>query len=167
MNLQDAQEMVADFHRHIGARIADKPQLLTCRSHATRWLAMQIEALAKTAAQGADGTTDLLLSRVALALEELAEWLTAHADNNLTAAADAIADRCYVLIGDAVAAGMPLADLFAEVHNSNITKLPGVTNGNGKAVAWIGTNRSCEPSASNTFRKPDIAAVLDRSLTGV
>jgi len=167
MNLQDAQKMVADFHQHIRTTIADEPQLLPCRSHAARWLAMQIEGLARTAAQGVDGTMDLLLSRAAMSLEELAEWLTAHADNDLVAAADAITDRCYVLIGDAVATGMPLADLFAEVHRSNMTKLRGVTNGNGKAVACVGTHRSCEQSASNTFRKPDIASVLNRSLAGV
>ena len=138
MNLKDAQNMVTDFHNHIGAQIACEPQLLPCRNHAARWLAAHIDSLAKTAAHGADGTTDLLLSRAALALEEFAEWLTAHADGDLLTAADALADRCYVLIGDAVSSGMPLAQLFDEVHRSNMTKLRKVTTGNGKSVKGQG-----------------------------
>jgi len=65
-------------------------------------------------------------------LEELAEWIQAHANDNLVAAADAWADRAYVLFGDAVAAGLPAATLFAEVHRSNLTKEP-VASGSGKA----------------------------------
>ncbi len=48
-------------------------------------------------------------------------------------AADAWADRAYVLFGDAVAAGLPAAELFAEVHRSNMTKEPD-SAGTGKAV---------------------------------
>jgi predicted HAD superfamily Cof-like phosphohydrolase len=63
-----------------------------------------------------------LLSRLCLAMEELAEWSEAHAVGDLVAAADAWGDRLYVLLGDAVATGMPGQDIFAEVHRSNMTK---------------------------------------------
>ena len=127
MPLNEAQELVTRFHEHIGATVSNSPQLLPCSRTAARWLAVQVHNLAQIAAQGAEGTKDLLLSRTALSLEELAEWLLAHADSDLDAAADAIADRAYVVVGDAVAAGLPLADLFDAIHTSNMSKLPGVT----------------------------------------
>ena len=74
-----------------------------------------------------------LPSRLCLAVEELAEWVEAHSSGDLVAAADAWGDRMYVLLGDAVASGMPVDDIFQEVHRSNMTKLPcaGVTNNKG------------------------------------
>ena len=131
MEMQDALGMVRRFHRHIGAQVADEPRLLPCHNVAARWLGLQIEKLSRTAADGAGD--DVLLSRVALALEELSEWVLAHADRDLEAAADAWADRAYVLFGDAVATGLPAAALFAEVHKSNMTKQFGVRTGVGKA----------------------------------
>ncbi len=71
--------------------------------------------------------------RLALALEELAEWAAAHANQDLVAAADAWADRAYVLMGDAVACGLPAQELFEEVHRSNMTKQFGIRTGVGKA----------------------------------
>ena len=68
-----------------------------------------------------------------MALEELAEWITAHTQGDLISTADAWADRAYVLFGDAVAAGLPAAELFAEVHRSNMTKELD-SAGTGKAV---------------------------------
>ena len=149
MEMQDALAMVRRFHCHIGASVADKPQLLPCHTIAARWLALQIEKLSRTAADGAGD--DVLLSRVALALEELAEWLQAHADRDLTAAADAWADRAYVLFGDAVATGLPIESLFAEVHRSNMTKQYGVRTGTGKAYRGPG------------YRAPDVQHVLGHS----
>ena len=136
MEMQDALGMVRRFHRHIGTSVADKPQLLPCHAIAARWLALQVKKLSHTAAQGAGD--DVLLSRVALALEELAEWIEAHADQDLTAAADAWADRAYVLFGDAVATGLPVEALFAEVHSANMTKQYGVRTGTGKAYRGPG-----------------------------
>jgi predicted HAD superfamily Cof-like phosphohydrolase len=131
MEMLDALGMVRRFHRHIGAQVADEPRLLPCHNVAARWLGLQIEKLSHTAAEGAGD--DVLLSRVALALEELSEWIQAHADRDLEAAADAWADRCYVLLGDAVATGLPAEAIFAEVHKSNMTKQLGVRTGHGKA----------------------------------
>jgi predicted HAD superfamily Cof-like phosphohydrolase len=56
-----------------------------------------------------------------MAIEEFIEWLQAHVDDDLIAAADAWADRSYVLVGDVVAAGLPAAELHSEVHRSAAT----------------------------------------------
>ena len=88
------------------------------------------------------------MQRAAMAIEELAEWLLAHANGDLVAAADAWADRAYVLFGDAVAAGLPAAELFAEVHRSNMTKEL-VADGTGKARKGA------------AYRPPELAAILE------
>jgi len=84
---------------------------------------LQIHKPSHAAAQGA--SDDALLSRVALALEELAEWVLAHADQDLKSAA-AWVDRCYVLVGDAVA-------------NEGLFPVPPPSQPMGSLVALIAT----------------------------
>jgi predicted HAD superfamily Cof-like phosphohydrolase len=128
MQLDDAIQAVRTFHERTASPIADRPRLLPGRKAQAEALARQL--LVIKAEICADG--DPLLQRAAMAIEELAEWLQAHAEGDLVAAADAWADRAYVLFGDAVAAGLPAAALFAEVHRSNMTKEP-VAGESGKA----------------------------------
>jgi len=106
--------------------------------------------LAKELAKSADGDKDVLLCRAAMELEELAEWLLAHGNSNLVDVADALGDRFYLLLGDSVATGLPLAELFQEIHRSNFTKLPAVHTGVGKGVKGVG------------YQRPEIAKVLER-----
>lgn len=104
--------------------------------------------LAREAADAANGTSDVLLSRLAMTLEEIGEWLAANARDDVTATADALGDRLYLLLGDAVAAGLPVSEIFAAVHQSNLSKLPLVTTGMGKAVKGSG------------YLRPDLATLL-------
>ncbi len=136
MSLTETVSLVHQFHQHIGAPIADKPQLLSGKSRAADLIGARIANLGRLARRGADN--DPFLERLALALEELAEWAMAHAEQDLVAAADAWADRAYVLMGDAVACGLPAQELFEEVHRSNMTKQYGVRTGVGKAYRGTG-----------------------------
>lgn len=121
--MRDAANCVRQFHTKIGAPVADAPTLLPSDSEAAASLAGRLQDLAaKTMAGSSDA--DVLSRRAVIQLEELAEWLTAHAERDLVAAADAWADRAYVLFGDAVATGLPTVGLFTEVHRSNMTKEP-------------------------------------------
>ena len=131
MDLNQTAQMVRQFHQHIGARIADRPQLLVGKPREADFIGARIEQLGRLARRSADN--DPFLERLALALEELSEWAMAHAEQDLVAAADAWADRAYVLMGDAVACGLPAQELFEEVHRSNMTKQYGVRTGVGKA----------------------------------
>ena len=149
MDFDDALDKVRRFHEHIGETVADSPCLLACNFVAARWLAMQIAELGRIASCGGANAGDRLLCRTALALEELAEWLTAHADGDLGAAADSWADRAYVLLGDAVAAGLPAAELFRAVHESNMSKVPSTRTGSGKAVKGHG------------YQPPDVRRAVD------
>ena len=136
MDLNQTTEMVRQFHRHIGAPIANNPQLLSGKSREADFIGARIALLGRLARRGADN--DPFLERLALALEELSEWAMAHANQDLVAAADAWADRAYVLVGDAVACELPAQELFEEVHRSNMTKQFGVRTGVGKAYRGTG-----------------------------
>lgn len=129
MQIDDAIQAVRAFHEKTASPIADRPRLLPGGKDQAEALARQL-LVVKSEIQ-TDGD-NLLLQRAAMAIEELAEWLQAHANGDLVTAADAWADRAYVLFGDAVATGLPAAALFAEVHRSNMTKEP-VAGGSGKA----------------------------------
>jgi len=135
MQIDDAIQAVRAFHERTASPIADRPRLLPGGKVGAEVLARQLLAI------------NLLLQRAAMAIEELAEWLQAHAKGDLVAAADAWADRAFVLFGDAVAAGLPAAPLFAEVHRSNMTKEP-VAGRSGKAHKGPG------------YTPPDLGAIL-------
>ena len=124
----DMLNSVRDFHQRIGAAVADVPQLLACSEESTIKLAHGIRQLIRN---NSTSPTDQLSLRAHLALEELAEWLEAHATGDIVAAADAWADRAYVLFGDAVATGLPATELFNEVHRSNMTKSGAGRTGKG------------------------------------
>jgi predicted HAD superfamily Cof-like phosphohydrolase len=145
----EAENLVRQFHREMELPVASFCTLLRCDGNAAAaWGDQILELAGQTAAVGAT-SGDLLLSRVALALEELGEWVLAHRQGDLAAAADAWADRAYVLLGDAVAAGLPTSALFDVVHRSNMSKQP--TPGGGK------------PRKGAEFTPPDVRMVLRRA----
>ena len=148
MSLDKAVTMVREFHQRIGAPIAASPQLLDGDPKEAQFLAARLrnlEGLAKRVAG-----YDPMVARLALALEELAEWTEAHVKRDIVAAADAWADRAYVLIGDAVACGFPAQELFEEVHRSNMSKQYGVRTGLGKAYR------------GQQYEPPKIREILER-----
>jgi predicted HAD superfamily Cof-like phosphohydrolase len=147
MSLEKMIQDVGRFHESIGAPIAVQPTLLhrseaTC--HCIAKALRDVVALCQSSAlRGND-----LLARVGMAAEELAEWVEAHEQSDLVAAADAWGDRFYVLLGDAVATGLPAAEIFAEVHRSNMSKAQADATGKGRK--------------DTGYRKPEIAALLHR-----
>ena len=86
-------------------------------------------------------------SHWALIEEELEELRDAEAADDLVAVADALADIIYVAHGTAIAYGIDLDAVLAEVHRSNMTKTPNPT---GKALK------------GSEYSPPNIAAVLAR-----
>ena len=61
--------------------------------------------------------------RLALLDEEVAELREAVEAGDIVKIADAIGDIAYVVIGTAVAYGVPFDAVLAEVHRSNMTKV--------------------------------------------
>jgi predicted HAD superfamily Cof-like phosphohydrolase len=150
MPVDDAVTAVKAFHDKIGALTSSAPRLLPGDADRARSFADRVSSLCFQAFGCGIMEGDVLLLRLSLALEELAEWLAAHAKGDLVGAADAWADRAYALFGDAVATGLPAGELFDAVHASNLSKSPPSVSG-GKAVKGPG------------YRPPDVAAVLRRA----
>ena len=83
--------------------------------------------------------------------EETAEVAEAVRQGDLTAIAHELADVVYVAYGTALAYGIDLDAVLAEVHRANMTK-SGVVDGKVRKGAG--------------YRAPDVAAVLARAATG-
>jgi predicted HAD superfamily Cof-like phosphohydrolase len=67
-------------------------------------------------------TREERILRTSLMEEEWNELYTAMAKEDMEGVADGLADLCYVVIGTAVAYGIPLDRVFEEVHRSNMEK---------------------------------------------
>ena len=134
--------------------MAERPCLLKCETFVTAKFATQLLELSLVASSHGAETDNQLLLRLGMALEELGEWLFAQARGSLTAAADAWADRLYVLLGDAVVTGLPAEALFAEIHRSNMTKdRPGRLarqSGQGRELPAAGHKQGAEHEEMTT-----------------
>ena len=89
--------------------------------------------------------------RIKLLREEFEEYLKAEAEDDLVEVADALADIIYIAYGTAVAYGIPLDRVFAEVHKSNMAKLV-----DGKVIRRA-DGKILKPE---TWTPPDIKSVL-------
>jgi hypothetical protein len=153
MQIQNALDAVRLFHQKLGAPIGTRPTLLPGDRAEAAKIAITISQLAKAIREIALPPGDVLLPRVAMALEELAKWLDAHVKEDLVAVADAWADRMYVLLGDAVVAGLPATEVFFKVHRSNMTKEPD-SAGSGKAVKGL------------AYQAPELKSILSDEKAG-
>ena len=109
-----AEKKVTEFHHKYGFSVGE--QLAPDKK-----LQPVAKALAVLSTQ-LDPDQGLPACRVHLMIEELSELTTALADGNRLALLDALADLAYVVIGTAIAYGLPLSKAFEEVHRSNMTK---------------------------------------------
>ena len=118
---------VKDFHIAFGQRVGEKPELPDSKE---RTLRMKLLA------------------------EEMYEDTAAENDNDIVEIADALADIIYIACGTAVAYGIPLDDVFEEVHASNMAKLV-----DGKPI-YREDGKVLKPEG---WKPPDIESVLKRS----
>ena len=146
--MDSACQQVAEFHRQIGASISPEPRLLPHDKTVAQDVQAKMRELL-TYLQKQRPENDELHLRLCLALEELTEWVEAHVADDLIAAADAWGDRAYVLLGDAVSAGMPADVVFQEVHRSNLSKRQ-ANSKNGKGMK------------DGHFQPPNIASLLSQ-----
>lgn len=72
--------------------------------------------------------------RVMLICEELSEYCKAVSTQNLPEIADAIGDLLYVVFGTAVEHGLPMNEIFRQIHKSNMTKKDGHIDKSGKLI---------------------------------
>ena len=120
---------VLDFHRAFGQRIGEKPEFPDDEERKLR---------------------------VKLLREEFLEYLDGESFNDLVEVADALADIIYIACGTAVSYGIPLDDVFAEVHRSNMAKLV-----DGKVIR----REDGKIQKPEGWTAPDIKSVLDKAHT--
>lgn len=119
----DYTEMVREFHEKFGHEIAPGVSL---------------------------PRDEIMILRRKLIAEEYTELCKAIACDDIIKIADGLADLLYVLHGTALAYGIPIFDVFAEVHRSNMTK-SGQVNADGKTLKGL------------DYSPPDIKGVLFRN----
>jgi len=66
---------------------------------------------------------DIRKLRIRLMNEEVNEYLIGEENNDIENMAKELADILYIAFGTAVSYGIPLEDVFEEVHRSNMSKL--------------------------------------------
>jgi predicted HAD superfamily Cof-like phosphohydrolase len=91
--------------------------------------------------------------RVSLIADELSELRGALEEDDLVGVADALADLLYVVYGAAVLFGIPIEEVFAEVHRSNLSKL----EGSERAPTSIKVGKGSH------FRPPDVDGILHQA----
>ena len=102
--------------------------------------------------------------RYKLIEEELREFKEALDTNDLVAVGDAVTDLLYVVFGAGIVYGLPMEELFAEVHNSNMTKL----GDDGKPIlnginCPLDTDRPVGKVIKGPkYREPDLKSIIDR-----
>lgn len=77
---------------------------------------------------------DTIDMRLDLIEEEYAELLDGVVSRSLNETADAIIDLVYVVLGFGHTLGLPLDELWTEVHRSNIAKAGGPRRADGKVL---------------------------------
>ena len=120
---------VRAFQRAVGQRVGEKPELPDVSERTLR---------------------------MKLITEEFNELCDAEEANDLVEIADALADIIYIVCGTAVSYGIPLDDIFEEVHASNMAKLV-----DGKVIRRA-DGKIQKPEG---WEPPDIERILKDSIT--
>lgn len=121
-------QMVCEFHKKFGFAVNHKlsnnsqisvTEVLNVIGEALNAFSKSIR---DTGVQHQADGSDLRLYRAHLMVEELGEVLVALATKDEVKFADGLADLSYVVEGTALTFGIPLTQVFEEVHRSNMTK---------------------------------------------
>jgi len=94
--MYDYEEMMLEFHTAFKVPIAPHPTLITAED---------------------------ALRRITLIVSEAGELGDALREKDLIKAADGVGDLLYVTFGIAAEMGLPIDEVFAQIHRSNMTKV--------------------------------------------
>ncbi|MDQ6898095.1 MAG: nucleotide pyrophosphohydrolase [Candidatus Dormibacteraeota bacterium] len=92
----------------------------------------------------------VLRQRILMLEEELAELRNSAQTHDLAEVADALADLLHVAYGTAIACGIDLEPIFAEIHRANMTKDRHERRPDGK------------PGKGPAYMPPDIQPLLEK-----
>jgi len=91
--------------------------------------------------------------RIKLLKEEFIEYMDGESSNDIIEVADALADIIYIACGTAVSYGIPLDEIFEEVHASNMAKLV-----DGKVIR----REDGKIQKPEGWQPPNISAILQK-----
>ena len=100
---------------------------------------------------------ETFLFRLDLILEETTEMLRDHRKRDVAKTADAIGDLLYVAYGLAHYMGIPIDQVFEEIHRANMSKER--SSGNSDARSTRGS--AIDVVKPEGFRPPDIQGIID------
>jgi len=100
---------------------------------------------------------ETFLFRLDLILEETTEMLRDHRKGDVAKTADAIGDLLYVTYGLAHYMGLPIDQIFAEIHRANMSKER--STGNGDARSTRGS--AIDVVKPLDFVPPNIQRIID------
>lgn len=122
-------EMVEEFHKTFGANVGEKPELPNEQERELR---------------------------KKLLTEEFNEYLEGEHNNDIVEISDALGDMMYIIYGTAVSYGLPIDEIFQEIHSSNMSKL----DENGKPIY----REDGKVLKSNLYFKPNIKKIIDSKI---
>ena len=97
----------------------------------------------------------VVLARLRLMMEELGELASAMHEEDLVATADGLADLLYVVFGTALVLGIPIAEVYAEVHKANMSK--------DLATADTGQKYGSKTAKGRGYKAPNLEPILCRA----
>lgn len=137
-------DLVREFNSRMGVPIGDAPAMISTARRRLR-MSLLIEELSELAcALGCSGEMLHAFDN----LRNMAADDAYQFEDSIIEAADALADLKYVTDGCALELGIPLDAVSAEVHRSNMTKVPGNMRADGKILK------------GDEWSPPDIAGVM-------
>ena len=122
-------EMQREFHEAFGHPVSDEPGLPNIGTEReafkflTDYVRRYLESSAESFYELAKKDNCRRSLRVALLLEEVAEYLHGESVDNLTSIFDGLVDTCVIVEGTALEYGLPLDKGREEVHRANMSKL--------------------------------------------
>ena len=126
MDLTGAQQMVAGFHRKFGFAMNFELSEMNSENdfELGQWgmRLLDLSRELKNRAMELMDNGDPRLYRFYHKVEELGELAIAMGKRDEVETADALGDLQYLLLGDAVTFNIPMKEIFAEIHRSNMTK---------------------------------------------
>lgn len=128
MSKRNTIELVTEFHKAFGHPVGEKPLIPDVNQMRFRARFILEEVVELILALGARHPENQHLRRAVELIERARDQLlTAQSyefkDVDLVQVADALGDLDYVIAGSALVFGIPLSEVVAEIHRSNMTKL--------------------------------------------
>jgi len=156
MSLRSNHELVREFQDKFRIPQSREPALLVADIGPGEPNAVtELLDLVQMYIQVRRGNDDVFWGRVQMMVEELAEFVHAHAHGDLTGAADSLVDLEYFLHGTSASMGLPHDEIFEEVHRANMEKELVASREDSRRLNKLDVKKP------EGWRPPNVAGIID------